>query len=351
MTETKLQGRYLFLFPIAAMVFLLLQSPACRAGVQQGLILCGTVLIPALFPFSVLSALAAKTGFPAFAQRRFGAVTEKFFSLPGCAAVPFAIGLLGGYPLGVHCLCSMYQNGGLSKKQACHLSAFCNNPGPAFLIGAVGSVIMNSALLGLALLGIVFLSAILTGVLLAPGAAEPTQASPVVLRSEALIAAFSSAVQESTSAMLRVSGMVLFFSSFQGIAFSGIQSLRLPDWLNCLTSGSLELTAGITTVRLLAMRTRFLVCSFLVSWGGICVHFQAAEALLAANLPIGTYLAGKLVQSLLSSLLAGLLSLVLFPCESRYRSGMLVLSFVFLFFLIFFSFFQKWHWKKQRDVL
>ncbi len=127
--------------------------------------------------------------------------------------------------------------------------------------------------------------------------------------------------------------------------------LRLPDWLSSLAVGSLELTSGIAAVQQFPVRLRFLLCTFLVSWGGICVHLQAAEALLAAKLPVRRYLAGKLMQALISSLLAFMLAPFLFPLDAPYPIWSMALSAFFLFSLIFFSFFQKMHWKKRRIVI
>ncbi len=336
-----------FWVPLSAMGLLLFQNEACREGVKNGLRICGTVLLPALFPFSVLSALALKTGFPDFAGRRLGPFAEKAFSLPGSAAAPIAIGLLGGYPLGIHALCSLYREGGLTKRQAASLSAFCNNPGPAFLIGAVGAVCLDSVRLGLVLMGITLLSAGLTGVLFAPVREADSNRILKQKAPEPLSAAFPKAVAEATGSMLRVAGMVVFFSAFQAVCTRALDRLSLPDWVYCLSLGSLELTAGITTLSRLGLHLRFLFCALLTGWGGVCVHLQALEALQAAGLPFGSYLLGKTLQALISLLLAGAASVLFFPTAAGIR---VLLPAAALLLLIFF-FFSKRHWKKRSCVV
>ena len=56
--------------------------------------------------------------------------------------------------------------GAVSREEAERLLGFCNNSGPAFIVGAVGAGIFGSPSVGLALYGIHILAAVLTGLLL-----------------------------------------------------------------------------------------------------------------------------------------------------------------------------------------
>lgn len=343
--------RPVFIVPLLGMALLLVCSVPCRDGVKNGLQLCAQVVIPALYPFSILASLSVRTGFLGFAQKRFGKAAGKLFVLPGCAAAPLAIGLLGGYPLGIHCLCGLYQAGKLTKEEAVRLSGFCNNPGPAFLIGAVGAAYLDSPVLGVYLLCVTFLAALLTGILLAP---KSGGFAPIIAASddfESFLAAFPAALQEGTKTMLRVTGTVVFFSAFREVLILAIRAARLPDWAGCLASGSLELTTGIASTQVLPLPLRFLICAVLVNWGGCCVHLQAADLLTAAGLPLRHYLTGKVVQTTISLLLAGGFFLFLFPSTPRDRLIGTLIAAAPLLFLLFFGFFQKGHWKTGKSVL
>ena len=147
------------------MVLLILRSKAVQAGVRSGLALCGRVLIPALFPFSVLSGLLLRSGGAAALGAKADGWMRRRFHLPGQAAAPLLTGLMGGYPLGAQSLAALYKAGGMTKSEAVALSAFCNHPGPAFLVGAVGASVLGEPTLGLWLWGVTVCSALLTGIL------------------------------------------------------------------------------------------------------------------------------------------------------------------------------------------
>lgn len=60
-------------------------------------------------------------------------------------------------------------------------------------------------------------------------------------------------------------------------------------------------------------RAGFLACAALLGWGGMSVHFQTRSMLAATPLSARYYLKGKVLQALLSLLLALPALPVLFP--------------------------------------
>lgn len=70
-----------------------------------------------------------------------------------------------------------------------------------------------------------------------------------------------------------------------------------------LLSGILELTSGILQLSG-PWEVRFLACAFLLGWGGVCVHFQAASLWGPAGLRPCGYLTEKALHGLLSLLFA-----------------------------------------------
>lgn len=293
---------------------LILRSGAVQAGVRSGLTLCGRVLIPALFPFSVLSGLLLRSG----GAEAFGAMLDgpmrRCYHLPGRAAAPLLTGLLGGYPLGAQSLAALYKSGGLTKSEALALSAFCNHPGPAFLVGAVGASVLGDPKLGIWLWAVAICSALLTGLLFSPDHTEPSKAERIPAQARGAFRQLPDAILGGAAAMLRICGTVALFSGIQAAIIPS--RISLPDWAASLLTGALELTNGVLRLNALPRPAGFLLAAVLTGWGGLCVHLQAAESLLDAGLPLGSYLAGKAVQAILSGLIAFALLPLLFPAEA-----------------------------------
>ena len=123
---------------LVCMAVLLWQNETASAAVRQGLTLCARSVIPALFPYVVVSGLFISLGLADGVGRRLEPLTRRLFGVGGAGASAFFLGLLGGYPVGGRTVGQLYRAGQLSRDEAEGLLAFCNNAGPSFILGIVG---------------------------------------------------------------------------------------------------------------------------------------------------------------------------------------------------------------------
>ena len=153
---------------------LIFGADAAREGARTGLSLSFQMAVPALFPFFVAGALLTDTGVAAALGRACAWPLWKLYGLPGESAGALVLGLTGGYPVGVQAAADLYAAGRLDKAQAEHLLGFCNNTGPAFIVGVCGAGVFGSVRAGLLLYALHILSALLTGLALThPGRGAP----------------------------------------------------------------------------------------------------------------------------------------------------------------------------------
>ncbi len=156
---------------LAALGALLLCSQAALESARAGLGLCAQMIVPSLLPFFILSSLLQQLGLPGILGRWLSPVTQRLFGIGGAGASALLLGVTGGYPLGADAVARLRRSGALTREQAERALAFCNNSGPAFLVGAAGVGVFHSAGYGLLLYGVHVLSAILVGMLLPRAAA------------------------------------------------------------------------------------------------------------------------------------------------------------------------------------
>ncbi len=100
--------------------------------------------IPALFPFFAAGSLLTDTGVTAALGRLCARPMWRLYGLPGDAAGALVLGLTGGYPVGVQAAADLYASGRLTREQAERLLGFCNNTGPAFIVGVCGAGVFGS---------------------------------------------------------------------------------------------------------------------------------------------------------------------------------------------------------------
>lgn len=281
---------------LGVMALLLVRSAVAGEAVRRGLTLCARSVIPALFPYFVVSGLFTSLGFAEGVGRRLAPVTEHLFGVGGAGASALFLGLLGGYPVGGRTAGQLYRAGRLEKDEAQRLLAFCNNAGPSFILGVVGLGCFQSLRAGVLLYVIHALSAVLVGVLQKkkgrPRRSAPRPLSPP----EKILPAFIRSVQDSAGAMVRICGFVVFALVVQAL-LAELTGITHPAAL-----GFIELTGGV--VRLGSSPSDFVWAATLLGWGGLSVHGQTAAVLAGTGLRMDRYFLGKLLQAAVSAVLA-----------------------------------------------
>ena len=75
-------------------------------------------------------------------------------------------------------------------------------------------------------------------------------------------------------------------------------------WAQRLLTGLVELSSGVTSLTDGPLSGRLSMAAFMLGWAGMCVHCQVLAFLGDSGLSLRTYVGGKALHALLSSLLA-----------------------------------------------
>lgn len=288
---------------LAAAFAALLRFPQeASAAVTEGLRLSVSVLIPSLFPFFICVNLTSALGLTGVLARVFAPVMRRMFHVSGAGCTAVLCGAAGGYPSGAQCVAALYREGQLSRAEAEYLLLFCNNAGPAFLFGAVGTVLGIGMTGCLLLWGIHLLSALVIGLVNRPKEA-PNAALPHVQRANAS-GAVVEAVRSAGQAVLQITMFVAAFSVLARLLTMAAAHI-LPDGVCTVLTGMLELSGGIAALANLpiALRWKLALASFFLGFGGLCVWMQTQAVLAPAGLSGCGMLLAKLAQGLLAALI------------------------------------------------
>jgi len=294
--------------------------------VRNALSLCLQVVIPSLFPFFVLSTLINECGVSEMLSRLFTPLMARLFHLSGAGASAVVLGMIGGYPVGAQCINQAYFQGSLSKEDAERMLAFCNNCGPAFLFGIVSLYFDDHRTVWI-LWGIHVLSALLVAM------SMPGRPGQISLQKHGSMSV-SQALIRTLSIMAQICGWVVLFRIL--ITFFGHWfGFHLSQTAQVAVSGLLELANGcLSLAEISNTGERFIICSALISLGGLCVTMQTF-GLLHKDIDKRLYLPGKILQCAYSIIIAIALN------ASQLRSGpMLVISITSVVYIVLFFIFS-----------
>ena len=313
---------------------LVLAPGEAMEGAKTGLELCFNVIIPSLFPFFVLSNLVVELGLAACLGRVLEPVMRPLFRVSGPCASAVALGFVGGYPIGARTALSLYENGLCTKTEAERLLAFCNNSGPAFILGVVGAGVFGDSRVGLLLYLVHALASLLVGLLFRfYGGGETKhsvrQGGGRTIAAVRLSAAFTGSVTRSFQSTLSICAFVTFFSVtiqlltyfgvFTALA-AGLSAVFAPlgltkEWAMRLLTGLMEISSGVWSLSGAGtLAGRVSMAAFMLGWAGLSVHCQVLSFLADSGLSTRTYILGKLLHGGLSALLVGALAR-LWPLE------------------------------------
>lgn len=305
---------------LAMFAALIVSAQAVAASCRDALRLCGEVIIPSLFPFFVMSLLLNKLGLPQLVSSVLAPAAGRLFGVSGAGASALIIGLTGGYPLGAAYIADMLSSGVIARREGERLLAFCNNSGPAFIMGAVGAGVFASARVGVYLYITHILAAVLTGVIMRLLARGEEISAPGKTEARSAPASFGEALPEAVrgavSAVLNVCGFVVAFSVLVGVldreGFFSLAVGRIAAltgwelrWTRALLTGLLELGGGVGAMHGLGISPANLaLAAFLVGWGGVSVHFQTASVIAESGIKGALHFAGRLISACIGGVIA-----------------------------------------------
>lgn len=305
----------------AGCVLLIGYAPAAARGAGVGIAACGEVILPAIFPFLVLSVYVAGSPAGAAAAALLGRTAGRCYRLPPQAAAALLLSWIGGYPAGAKALSELEAQGKIAHGDAAYGACVCINSGPAFMAGAVGARLFGSIWVGIFL----FLCQLAAGLLMARILAlllkRPRQqrkvAGPRQMSYPGFAPALVHAVTSAAGATVNICAFVILLSAIGEALFAcGIFPLlsRVLGWASggyltgatadCMLTGMLEICAGCARASSLPSVEAAKILPFLLSFGGCSVWCQVAACFGGAGIPWGRLILSRLLHGIFTALLA-----------------------------------------------
>lgn len=285
-----------------SLISAILAFPAVAAReVGEALRLCAEMLIPSLFPLTVASELAMRSGATGAVAKPLARPISKLLGVGERAAEVYILGLVGGYTASCRSAVMLFERGELTRRECESIIALSSLPSVGFVVGFVGSGLFGDARVGWWLWGITVASTVLLGAanralsLSGHAAAREGRKEKPLGASALTVRAISGGAQ----AMLLVCGCVVFFSVVGGIACE-----ILPLGSSAVVMPILEITGGTVEGARLGGRLGAAVCAACIGHSGLCVHCQIIALTESAGLNYRKYFALKILQGAICAALA-----------------------------------------------
>lgn len=282
------------LFALLAATLIIIKPEICTEGAAEGILLCGRVIIPSLFPLTVCT-LFITEALPIPSHGRLNVLTEKLLHLSAEELLIFIFALTGGYPVGASLLNKAVEKGRTSPEKAGLMLCYCVNSGPAFTILAIGVGIYSSKTVGFLLLAAHLLPSIAM-CLMAVRLLKPGTAVHSACARASVPDCFVSAVSSASGAVSSVCGWVIFFSVITAYTESFSATFPPLRFLGYL----LEVTTAVTHTRSLT------VTAFLTGFAGLAIWCQILSLAKHIKINFPLFFLARCFHGLASALLVRL---------------------------------------------
>lgn len=304
------KNNILFFFFLISLLISIIISPSkfISAGLN-GISAWTLNVLPAVFPFMILSQLLLGTGIIEILCKPFSKVFNKLYKTNSYSPYVFFVSILSGYPVGSKMIADLFSQNKVSKNDAYKMSSFCSNSGPMFIVGAVGIGMLHSSTAGYIILLSHILSAILNGLLYRNLKTKEMQ-KVSIYQNSTKTPTFGEIVENSCKSILIVGGIIMFF--FIIIEFFSVVLSFLSPQIQSVLFGIVEITKGCQSISTtFSLKFATILSSVIITFGGISTAFQSISLLDKIKMPLSLFLLQKFTQCVFAGIISTALCFML----------------------------------------
>lgn len=315
-----------------AIIAILYNPSICISASIRGLKLFVFSVFPSLFPFLILTYfLLAYDGVRIY-SKLLGNILCKPLNLPKDCSIILLISAICGYPLGAKYACDLYNNKLIDKKNCEKLINIASNPSPLFIVGAVGSSMLQNTKASYIILISVYISALFMGFIIKSG--DIKLVSNINFENKysykKLHVVMKESLDNAMAVLTNVCSYIIIFSVLSAYIKDSKLIIAVLKNLSKLLNingdvvygffmGAIEMTNGCNIISNAntTLITKLCIISFIVSFSGFSIISQVSPFIKESGFSIIKYSERKLLQGILCSFTCFTLCKIL-PQEALY---------------------------------
>ncbi len=291
-------------------------------SVMEGVNLWIVCVIPALFPYFIITAILSSLKVTSKFSNLLAPLTKRVFNVNGFIGYAFIMSVISGHPIGAKIVSDLKRANLISNTEAERASAFCSASSPTFLISSVGSIMFNSPTFGALLFSCNLISNIVIGVIFSfyKRKEKPLCAKSCSLLSESDNLLYDS-IYGAVTSVLFVGGLIAAFCVLTDIldtlnVLSPFYSLFGLIFNNDtigrgITVGLLETTNGIKIISTVGITpiTLPLIAS-ITGFSGLSVIIQSMAFFKSAKIKATPFIVAKTIGIAVNFIIGFIMSLI-----------------------------------------
>lgn len=288
------------------LIFLILiNSYEIMESIRFSFSLCINNLFPSLIPFMLLSNILIKYNFVNDISDLLKKVMTKLFKVNKNCSFAFIMSILSGTPSNSKYLKDLLDNKLIDIKDCKKCLNFCHFTNPIFIIGTIGLVFLNNKKLGLIILISHYVSSIIIGLFNKKDNVINSNENSNTKNTNNFINILKESINNTINTLLLILGIITTCIIITCI----INNVILINNNFKFIHGLIEVTQGLKYLSLsnFNIEIKAIISSFLISFGGLCIHAQVFSILDNKKIRYLPYFISRIFHGIISSLLTFLI--------------------------------------------
>ena len=271
--------------------------------------ICINNLFPSLIPFMLLSNIFINYNFIYDISNSFKKITNKLFNTNSSIFFVIIMSMLSGTPSNAKYLSDLYKKDYININDIKKTILFCQFTNPFFILGTIGYIYLNNKILGIIILISHYLSSFIIAILVK----NKYKLDKIDIKDENdnnnnnFIKIFNNSIISTFNTLILILGVITTCLVITTI---------INNYLNINNNykfiyGLIEITQGLNYLSIsnLNICIKGIISSFLISFGGLCIHIQVFSILDNKKIRYIPYLVARLSHGIISSIITFILSI------------------------------------------
>ena len=263
-------------------------------------------LIPALFPFFIISDILINYNITNYIPRFIKNFCKVFFNINDNMLIILLLSLISGFPSNARNTRNLYDKGIISLEEANHILIFSHFANPVFILTTVAVFFFHNQQWGIILLFSHYISNLLLGFFFRSQFRYQNSLATVSNIKHDFGNIFIDSIKKAIDTTLLICGIVVVFSMLSSII---VDTFNLNIYNEMLIKGLCEITIGIQALSSLdiTIRLKLVITSCFLAFGGISVHVQVLSQIVGTKIKYIYFFIGRMYQLILSGIITYLI--------------------------------------------
>lgn len=306
----KLLDIFIILICVFIFIELLVRRDLIYSSIIYALNIWVKNLIPALFPFFIISDILINYNIIYFIPKRIKDFCKVIWGLTDNMLMILLLSMLSGFPSNARNTRILYDTGKISLDEANHILIFSHFSNPIFILTTVGVFFFKNEKLGIIILISHYISNFILGIVFRNKFKHIGNGRKNIFKEVNIGSVFVGAVKRGIDTILMICGIVVMFLMLASIL---INLFNFNSYNAMIIKGLFEITIGIEALGYMELSSTFkaVIASMFLAFGGLSVHMQVVSQITDTKISYHYFLVGRLLQMIISGGITYFICLIL----------------------------------------